>query len=584
MSKDSGTERKTLLKTGSLWLVAMASIASLVLGLIGTNLWQKNQQRLAKLSSAETMALEQNKAKSRGVSALGRLEPRGEIISLGAPSLSEGSIIKDMRVEQGDQVRKGQIIAVLDSFDRLQAALQEANQEVKLKQAELDKVLAGAQQGELLAQSAEVARQQAQLRGQAQANSSQVALLEAQLARDGQAQQAEVDRLEAQLNREVEAQQAEIDKLKAQLRRETEAKASEVAKFQAQLQRETQAKRAEISNLQRQLAGEINKQNATIARLEAELRNAEAELKRNQELFTSGVISASAFDTKRLDVETAKERINEAKAELEKTKETLASKIEEAEANLKQSQETLQQEIKRNEANLSQLEETGEEENNRLIAELNRKQETGTKAVKQAEANLQKIWETGRERINEAEANLQQTIETGKEQINQAEATLDKIAEVRPVDVATAKATLEKAQASQARAQADLDTSLIRSPVNGQVLKVITKLGEKVTSNRGIVELGRTDEMYVVAEIYETDIGKVKLDQNATITSSAFSGKLKGSVTQIGMKIDKKDILEIDPAADTDARIVEVKIRLDPESSKLVTGFTNLQVEVKIDI
>lgn len=584
MSKDSGTERKTLLKPGSLWLVAIASIASLVLAFIGINLLQKNQQSPVKLSSAETMALEQNKAKSRGVSALGRLEPRGEIISLGAPSLSEGSVIKDMRVEEGDQVRKGQIIAVLDSFDRLQAALQEANQEVKLKQAELDKVLAGAQQGELLAQSAEVARQQAQLRGQAQANSSQVALLEAQLNRDGQAQQAEVARLEAQLNREVEGQQAEIDKLKAQLRRETESKASEVAKFTAQLQRETQAKRAEISNLQRQLTGDINKQNATIARLEAELRNAEAELKRNQELFTNGVISASAFDTKRLDVETAKERINEAKAELEKTKQTLASQIEEAQANLKQSQETLQQEIKRTEANLSQLEETGKEENNRLIAELNRKQETGTKAVKQAEANLQKIWETGRERINEAEANLQQTRETGKEQINQAEATLDKIAEVRPVDVATAKATLEKAIASQARFQADVDTSLIRSPVNGQVLKVITKLGEKVTSNRGIVELGRTDEMYVVAEIYETDIGLIKLDQNATITSSAFSGKLKGTVTQIGMKIDKKDILEIDPAADTDARIVEIKIRLDPESSKLVTGFTNLQVEVKIDI
>lgn len=584
MSKDSGTESKTLLKPGSLWLVAMASIASLVLAFIGINLLQKSQQSPVKLSSAETMALDENRAKSQGISALGRLEPRGEIISLGAPSLSEGAVIKDLRVEQGDQVRKGQIIAVLDSFDRLQAAWQEANQEVKLKQAELDKVLAGAQQGELLAQSAEVARQQAQLRGQSQANSSQVALLEAQLAREGQAQQAEVDRLEAQLNREVEGQQAEIDKLKAQLRRETESKASEVAKFKAQLQRETQAKRAEISNLQRQLTGDINKQNATIARLEAELRNAEAELKRNQELFTNGVISASAFDTKRLDVETAKERINEAKAELEKTKETLASQIEEAEANLKQSQETLQQEIKRTEANLSQLEETGKEENNRLIAELNRKQETGIKAIKQAEANLQKIWETGRERINEAEANLQQTIETGKEQINQAEATLDKIAEVRPVDVATAKATLEKALASQARSQAELNTSLIKSPVNGQVLKVITKLGEKVTSNRGIVELGRTDQMYVVAEIYETDIGLIKLDQNATITSSAFSGKLKGTVTQIGMKIDKKDILDTDPAADTDARIVEVKIRLDPESSKLVTGFTNLQVEVKIDI
>ena len=36
--------------------------------------------------------------------------------------------------------------------------------------------------------------------------------------------------------------------------------------------------------------------------------------------------------------------------------------------------------------------------------------------------------------------------------------------------------------------------------------------------------------------------------------------------------------------ADKDARVVEVKVRLDPEDSEKVAGLTNLQVRVKIDL
>jgi HlyD family secretion protein len=59
---------------------------------------------------------------------------------------------------------------------------------------------------------------------------------------------------------------------------------------------------------------------------------------------------------------------------------------------------------------------------------------------------------------------------------------------------------------------------------------------------------------------------------------------LEGTVARIGKQIGKKDVLNTDPAADTDARVVEVRIRLAPESSKKVAALTNLQVEVKINI
>jgi HlyD family secretion protein len=91
--------------------------------------------------------------------------------------------------------------------------------------------------------------------------------------------------------------------------------------------------------------------------------------------------------------------------------------------------------------------------------------------------------------------------------------------------------------------------------------------------------------MFVIAEVAEDSIGKVRIGQNATITSDngAFSGELKGTVTEIGRKIGKKDVLNTDPAADVDARVVEVKIALPSEDSQKVSGLTYAKVIVEIN-
>jgi HlyD family secretion protein len=101
----------------------------------------------------------------------------------------------------------------------------------------------------------------------------------------------------------------------------------------------------------------------------------------------------------------------------------------------------------------------------------------------------------------------------------------------------------------------------------------------------GIAEIGQTDQMFVVAEVPEDSIAKVRLGQTATITSdnSAFNGELKGRITEIGRKIGKKDVLNNDPAADVDARVIEVKIALAPQFTKQVSGLTNAKVTVEID-
>ena len=56
--------------------------------------------------------------------------------------------------------------------------------------------------------------------------------------------------------------------------------------------------------------------------------------------------------------------------------------------------------------------------------------------------------------------------------------------------------------------------------------------------------------------------------------------KISGHVTEIGMKVGKNDVLKTDPAAYADARVVEVKIRLD--DSRAAASLIHAQVNVRI--
>jgi HlyD family secretion protein len=173
-------------------------------------------------------------------------------------------------------------------------------------------------------------------------------------------------------------------------------------------------------------------------------------------------------------------------------------------------------------------------------------------------------------------------IAQAREDIAQAEGKLSSVKEVRPTDVKVAETQLQSAIADLEKAKADLLLTEVRSPITGQVLKVHAKSGEAVSMTDGVVELGNTSQMYAVAEVYETDIGKVKVGQAATITSEVIDGEISGKVERIGLRIAKNDVLGTDPAAKTDVRVVEVRIKLD-DSAK-VANLTNLQVKVKIKV
>ncbi len=191
--------------------------------------------------------------------------------------------------------------------------------------------------------------------------------------------------------------------------------------------------------------------------------------------------------------------------------------------------------------------------------------------------------------VREKRASLTQTIETLEAEISQATSQLVALSEVRPVDIEIAQAQLEKARIAVNQKQANLRDAEVRVPISGQILRINTRVGEQVNTQQGIVELAKTNQMYAIAEIPESSIGKVRQGQKATVSSeyNSFNGELQGIVQSIGLQVGKKNQQDAGgstPTTDQNARVVTVKVKIDPKDSEKVASFTNMQVRVKLAI
>jgi len=379
------------------WVGVAATVAVVVAAGSGYGFW-RSQSSPSVASQVPPVSTPQIST----VTALGRLEPKGEVIKLSAPTSNNGNRVEQLLVQEGDRVQAGQVIAILDNRDPLQAAYEQAQEDVRVAQARLAITRAGAKQGEINAQ------------------------------------------------------------------------------------------RAEIARLEAQRQGEVAAQSATVARLTSELQNAETEFNRYQLLYQQGAISASDLDRRRLTLDTARKSVEEAKAVL---------------------------------------------------------------------ARIQS---------------------TSPAQLSQAQANLQRIAEVRPVDVAVGQAEVDRAVAAMKQAKANLDRAYVKSPMAGEILEVHTRAGEVVSSD-GIVDIGKTQQMVAIAQVYESDIQKVKLGQRARVSSDSISGELFGKVERVESQVRRQTVVNTDPSTNVDGRVVEVHIALDKASSQRAAKFTNLQVTAEIE-
>jgi len=146
---------------------------------------------------------------------------------------------------------------------------------------------------------------------------------------------------------------------------------------------------------------------------------------------------------------------------------------------------------------------------------------------------------------------------------------------------ARVRATIPVASLEAALALADARTaeSIVHAPVAGRIFKILGGPGERMGA-QPILHMGGTDEMYAVAEVYETEIHRVKRGQSAVITSAALPKPIEGTVESVGLMIFKNDIFGDDPNAPKDGRVFEVRIRLS--SNELEARYNNHEVEARI--
>jgi HlyD family secretion protein len=193
-------------------------------------------------------------------------------------------------------------------------------------------------------------------------------------------------------------------------------------------------------------------------------------------------------------------------------------------------------------------------------------------------------FKTSQQQLKETEATLKRTQDTLADQVKEGKSRLNSIKEVRTVDVELAKSEVKSADTAVQQAKADHDLTYITSPIDGKLLRIHARNGEVIATS-GFAEIGNTSKMQVLAEVYQTDIQNVRVGQKAIITSTTFPGKLQGTVRQVGWQVDKQSIFSINPNADTDRRVIEVKISIDnPSDSRRISRLTNLQVDVAIQI
>ena len=128
----------------------------------------------------------------------------------------------------------------------------------------------------------------------------------------------------------------------------------------------------------------------------------------------------------------------------------------------------------------------------------------------------------------------------------------------------------------------DLFNSKLRSPIDGYVLAVNTRVGER-PKNDGILDIGSSQNMEALIEVYESDIDRVFISQNVELNSEngGFKNILKGNVIRISPQVKQRKVLSTDPTGDADARIIEVLVKLDDESIKIVKNYAGMKVIAK---
>ena len=242
---------------------------------------------------------------------------------------------------------------------------------------------------------------------------------------------------------------------------------------------------------------------ASVSQAQANLDLAEKEYARKQQLFEKEYISTSDLDTAAMQQRSAQAQYDSAMEQAKLVKQPASP----------EELELSQAEIKKAKYAVDAAKEQIEKEQYRDM-----------------EIKIQEY------RVTQAEDTLKLAI-ANKKQID-----------LKEKDRESSKAQFKRSESAFRLAQESYDDTVIRAPISGTILERTVEEGQVIVSSFGgggrggsvssegqvLVTMANLEKVYVVTEVDETDIGKVKVGQPVTITVEAYPDQpLQGEVLRI---------------------------------------------------
>jgi HlyD family secretion protein len=138
---------------------------------------------------------------------------------------------------------------------------------------------------------------------------------------------------------------------------------------------------------------------------------------------------------------------------------------------------------------------------------------------------------------------------------------------------------LESADAGIEQAKENLSYTIITAPINGTITRINAKVGEMVVTgmmnNPGtkILEVGDLSEMLVVAQVDESDVGKVRCGQAAQVHIQAWPNKVFDGVV--------RTVALSNNTGNQGSKYYETEVLLKDPNEQIFTGMT---ADVDIDV
>jgi membrane fusion protein (multidrug efflux system) len=397
----------------------------------------------------------------------------GDLIGI-SPNVS--GIVTELKVEDGDFVKKGQVIAIVDpSTAKAELAQAEANlQAVETQVPQAKAELAFAQ----LSTSASIQKSQAALSSQ----SARIAGSKLQVSLSRQTVASQLDQAGSQLeaSRATAAQaDASVDSARAAL-------------TNAQQAVQTADRSAEAAR-------------SATAAAKADADRAGKDLERYRNLVDSEAISRQQYDTALATSQAAQANLDAAKQRADASE----SQAQQSRAGVQQAQAQLQVALKQAEAAKKQIQ------------------------VAQAGVGLARASRTtvGIQDTNVKSSEGQEGQDVAD--LATSQAGLQQVV-LRQKQIATTQAQVQQALAAVDQAKVHLRDTVLTAPSDGYVVKHTVNVGTSVTPGQTIATITRGADVWVMANFKETQLEGVASGQPVEIEVDAYPGhRFRGHVLSV---------------------------------------------------